>query len=81
MSRSIKFVAMAALCAVSTPAFAAANASGSARITAVVPAVCDLSADDFVLNESGFVTGSVQEFCNTSSGYQVLASHRPLDVS
>lgn len=62
------------------PAFAGSGATGSARITATVPEVCNISANPFVLNANGRFTGSVQEFCNGSSSYQILATHRPLDA-
>lgn len=62
------------------PAFAGSGATGSARITATVPEVCNISANPFVLSTDGRVTGSVQEFCNGSSSYQVLATHRPLEA-
>jgi hypothetical protein len=79
MHIAVKTIAIAALCAVSTPALASSYATGNVGITAFVPAVCDISAENFVLSESGLVSGSVQEFCNTSTGYQILASHRPLN--
>ena len=81
MRIAVKTIAVASFCIASTPAMAAVGASGSAEITAHVPAVCDISAQDFILNESGLVSGFVQEFCNTSTGYQVFASHRPLSFS
>lgn len=67
--------------AIAAPAAAASNASGSFGINAYVPEVCDIAADDFTLDASGTVSGSVQEFCNTSTGFQIVASHRPLTGS
>lgn len=65
----------------STPAMAGSGASGSARITATVPEVCDISANQFVLNDAGQVTGTVQEYCNSNNGFQIIATHRPLATS
>ena len=48
-------------------------------VTAFVPEVCDLSADDFTFASDGVLTGSVLEFCNSGAGFQVMAMHRPLD--
>jgi hypothetical protein len=81
MRTAVKTIAISSFCIASTPALAAAGATGGAQITAHVPAVCDISAQDFVLTESGLVSGLVQEFCNTNTGYQVFASHRPLSFS
>lgn len=75
------FVTLAATLGIglmATPAVASSDATGSVGVTAFVPEVCDISADDFSMDATGIVTGSVQEFCNTSTGFQVLASHRPL---
>lgn len=74
-------LAAIALFGAGVPALASPQSSGGMRITANVPEVCNIAADDFVLNESGRVTGTVQEFCNSSTGYQIFASHRPLDIS
>jgi hypothetical protein len=66
--------------AASTPAIAGSNATGSARITATVPEVCDISANQFVADTNGTFTGIVQEFCNSSNSYQIVAIHRPLSI-
>ena len=62
----------------SSPMSAFANGSGDAKITARVPTVCDIAPENFVLTESGRVAGSVREFCNTSTVYQIFATYRPL---
>lgn len=80
MHRIIVRLFAAALCVVATPALASPSAQGGTQITAFVPEVCDLSANSFVLTESGRLTGVVQEFCNTSTAYQVFATHRPLGL-
>lgn len=59
----------------------AKEASGSAVITAHVPAVCEIATDNFVATDDGTVTGSVLEYCNTSTSYQIIATHRPLASS
>jgi hypothetical protein len=72
-------LAMGLASTVASPAQAAAGATGGFNISLVVPAICDLSMPDFVAVEDGHVvTGEVQEFCNSSNGFQVIASHRPL---
>ncbi len=81
MHIAAKIAALTALSLASSPALASMNASGGAQITARVPAICDISANNFILTESGLISGSVQEFCNTSTAYQVFASHRPLAMS
>ena len=72
-----------ALCGVEigglTAGAVAAEPGGSLNVGAVVPPVCDISAQDFVMGGSnGQVTGYVREFCNTTTGYQIFASYRPL---
>lgn len=62
-------------------ALSAKEASGSTVITARVPAVCEIATDTFVAAQDGKVTGSVFEYCNSSTSYQIIASHRPLDVA
>lgn len=80
MRQATIIMAIFAGCLASAPSMAAPDAEGAGRIFARVPAVCDISADSFTLDQSGVVTGAVREFCNTSTGYQVLASYRPLDT-
>lgn len=60
------------------PAAASSDVSGNFGIQAYVPAVCDIASDDFTVEQDGVVSGSVQEFCNTNTGFQIVASHRPL---
>lgn len=60
---------------------AAREASGAMDIRVVIPEVCNVSAEQFTLSETGQVVGSVQEFCNTSTGFQIIANHRPLEAS
>lgn len=78
MRMTFAAVAGVACLATSVPALAGSNASGSARITATVPEVCDISANQFVADTNGLVTGTVQEFCNSNNSYQIVAMHRPL---
>lgn len=67
-------------CTFATPAQAAEGATGGFNISLEVPPVCDLAVPDFVvLSDETVVTGEVQEFCNSSNGFQVIASHRPLE--
>lgn len=57
---------------------AAKDASASTNIRLIVPEVCNINAEQFALLESGEVIGTVQEYCNTSTGFQIAVSHRPL---
>jgi hypothetical protein len=79
MRKSVALVASLGCLVTASPALAGGDASGSARITAIVPEVCAISAEQFVLTAEGQVAGSVQEFCNSNTQYQVIATHRPLD--
>jgi hypothetical protein len=73
-------LAMGLASTLASPAQAAGDATGGFNISLEVPAVCDLSLPDFVVIEDQHaVTGEVQEFCNSSNGFQVIASHRPLN--
>jgi len=60
---------------------AAKDASVSTSIRLVVPEICNVNAETFTIAESGEIVGSVQEYCNTSTGFQIAVSHRPLDFS
>lgn len=73
-------VAGIAALALSSTAMAADEAVGSAGVTATVPAVCDITADDFILTDSGSITGSVFEYCNTDTGFQITAAYRALNA-
>lgn len=73
----------AAVIGASVPAsaFAAESASGGFNVSLTVPVVCDLDAQDFIVDEiRNSISGHVREFCNSSRGFQVLASHRPLEA-
>jgi hypothetical protein len=78
----MKTLAKAALAgaALFLPAAAQAEpASGSMRISARVPVVCNIDADSLaIVGSDGQATGLVREFCNASQGFLVLASYRPL---
>ncbi|TRD11285.1 hypothetical protein FGU71_05100 [Erythrobacter insulae] len=63
-----------------TPAHAAQEAPGSFSISMSVPVVCDIQASDFVLSaDRSVVAGTVNEYCNSSRGFQIIAAHRPLE--
>ena len=56
------------------------DASGSFRVSVVVPEYCEISTSDVLAPAgNGYVTGSVFESCNVQTGFQVTASHRPLE--
>lgn len=64
-----------------TPALASKNATGGFAIAVRVPEFCDLQANDFVADQqSTRVVGQVLETCNHNRGFQILASHRPLEI-
>lgn len=61
------------------PAYAAPNDSGGFSVGVTVPVICDLEATDFIIDQTtNMITGQVQEYCNSSRGFHVLANHRPL---
>lgn len=56
--------------------------SGSFQVSVHVPEVCEITASEvFAGSGDGVVTGSVFESCNTQAGFQIVASHRPLERS
>ncbi len=63
------------------PAAAQAEpATGSMRISAYVPAVCNIDADALSISgANGQASGTVQEFCNAGQGFFIMASYRPLE--
>lgn len=76
--------AIAALLALPCAAQAQGNdrAGSSFGVSVVVPEYCEISASPLlVIPGDGLVTGTVLESCNTRMGFQVVASHRPLEAS
>lgn len=72
----LTFAAMPTKSAAATPSESGFN------ISLRVPTVCDLDAGEFQVNGSqSEFTGHVFEYCNSSRGFQVIASHRPLQHS
>lgn len=68
----------AAIC--SSPVLASSQDSGGFSVSLSVPVVCDIEAADFVLDKNqNIVRGVVNEYCNSSRGFQILAGHRPLE--
>lgn len=58
----------------------AQNRGGSFEVSVNVPEVCEISASEmFAASGDGVVTGSVFESCNSQAGFQIVASHRPLE--
>lgn len=73
------FLFIAGVSALSTSA-AAEDASRGFQVSVTVPEYCEISSSDFLASTGdGFVSGSVFESCNVQSGFQVVASHRPLE--
>lgn len=70
------------LAAMPTKSAAATPSESGFNISLRVPTVCDLDAGEFQVNGSqSEFTGHVFEYCNSSRGFQVIASHRPLQHS
>lgn len=64
--------------ALATPAAAAPDSTG-ARISLVIPEVCEISAGTVVLSPgTAETTTTIGELCNTNDFYQIAAMHRPL---
>lgn len=56
--------------------------TGSFQVSVHVPEVCEINAPEVLAaSGDGVVTGSVFESCNTQAGFQIVASHRPLERS
>ena len=80
--KAIHALCTAAIAAIALPqaAFAEDNASQSFRVTARVPAYCEINASAIVAaSGDGVATGTVFESCNSQECFQVVASHRPLE--
>lgn len=78
------YMILAGLAFALTPgsAMAATSSEGGFNISLYVPVVCDLDSTDFQFDPSqNEVVGQVYEYCNSSRGFQVVASHRPLETS
>lgn len=81
--KTIHALCAGAIAATALPqaALAEDNASQSFRINVRVPAYCEINASAIVASEGdGIATGTVFESCNTQEGFQVVASHRPLEL-
>lgn len=60
----------------------AADPSQSFDIRVRVPEYCEINASTLLTSDgNGFARGTVFESCNTQEGFQVVASHRPLEQS
>lgn len=63
-------------------AMAATSSEGGFNISLYIPVVCDLDTTEFQFDSSqNEIVGQVHEYCNSSRGFQVVASHRPLEAS
>ena len=75
-----KVTLVAGLCAISSPALA--QDGGSFQVSVQVPEYCEINAPQILTADGdGVVSGSVFESCNTQEGFQVVASHRPLQAN
>jgi len=78
MKMLAKVALVAGFSAISSPALAQ-DGSGSFEVNVRVPEYCEINAPQILTTDGdGMVTGSVFESCNTQDGFQVVASHRPL---
>jgi uncharacterized membrane protein len=72
---------VAAVSAIPAPLLAQ-DATGSFGVTVNVAEYCEINAPQILTAQGdGMVTGSVFESCNMQDGFQVVASHRPLEAS
>jgi len=82
MRNYTKAIVLASSVGIAAPA-SAGEIGGGFEIRTMVPVVCSLSAENVVLEAqtTDEIIVSVSEFCNTNSGFQVVASHRALDAT
>jgi hypothetical protein len=85
MKRLAKCLLPAVAMLVPAVAHADPTGTGNMRITAIVPMVCNIDTDSFSLNPldglgQADAQGTVREFCNSSQGFMVMASYRPLEA-
>lgn len=65
-----------------TAAMAAENGKAAFDVRVTVPEYCEINASTLLTSTGdGFASGSVFESCNTQEGFQVIASHRPLEAN
>lgn len=63
-------------------AMAAESGKAAFDVRVTVPEYCEINASTLLTSEGdGFASGSVFESCNTQEGFQVIASHRPLEAN
>jgi hypothetical protein len=82
MMRIFAQVALAAAFAAIPASALAQDSAGSFEVSVHVPEYCEINAPPILTFEGdGMATGSVFESCNTQDGFQVVASHRPLELN
>lgn len=75
-------VALVSMVFASSAAMAADGGKASFDIRVTVPEYCEINASTVLTSDgNGFASGSVFESCNTQEGFQVIASHRPLEAN
>ena len=75
----LRYVALIAAAAFPAAAHAGSGDTAGARISLVVPEVCQIEASDIVVDaDGGSASGTVFEMCNSGHGFTVFASHRSL---
>ena len=78
---AISAVTVLGIGVMSSSAMAASRDGADFTISVNVPIVCDIDATTFFVDKKeNIVRGYVNEYCNSSRGFQVLASHRRLEV-
>jgi hypothetical protein len=74
--------ALVSMAFASTAAMAAESGKSSFDVRVTVPEYCEINGSTMLTSEGdGFASGSVFESCNTQEGFQVIASHRPLEAN
>ena len=75
----LRYVALIAAAAFPAAAHAGSGDTAGARISLVVPEVCQIEASDIVVDaDGGSASGTVFEMCNSGRGFRIVASHREL---
>ncbi|AJA07648.1 Putative secreted protein [Sphingopyxis fribergensis] len=75
-------VALVSMAFAGSTAMAAESGKSSFDVRVTVPEYCEVNASTLMASEgNGFASGSIFESCNTQEGFQVIASHRPLEAN
>ena len=80
--RLFSVIALVSAAFAGTAAMAAESGKAAFDVRVTIPEYCEINASTLLTSEGdGFASGSVFESCNTQEGFQVIASHRPLEAN